>query len=165
MATPKAVTPIRIFWIILTVAATSSARSPSTAPAAATAPVASIVPPSQAPPSTSSMPTNLITAGNTIIMITVKDSDMPIARDNSSFLALHAAAVAIAAETPHTDMSAEITIFNDGEEIFSTFWPKINVLINTIGVTTQATKMPGTPSTNNRLINTSAPNNTKPVLM
>ena len=34
---------------------------------------------------------------------------------SSSFLALQAAAVAIAAETPHTDMSAEITMLSDGE--------------------------------------------------
>ena len=39
------------------------------------------------------------------------------------------------------------------------------MLIRTIGVTTQATKTPGTPRAINRDINTSAPNKTKPVLI
>ena len=54
----------------------------------------------------------------TTIMITVKISDSPMANDSSSFLALQAAAVATAADTPHTDMSAEITKFRDLDGIF-----------------------------------------------
>ena len=43
--------------------------------------------------------------------------------DSSSFFALQAAAVAIAADTPHTDMSAEITMLSEGDSIRSTRWP------------------------------------------
>ena len=71
------------------------------------------------------MPTAVITAGMTTIMMTVNESDSPIASDSSSFFALQAAAVAIAADTPHTDMSAEITMFSEGDGIFSTFCPKM----------------------------------------
>ncbi len=52
-----------MFWIILMVAATCRASSPSISPAAATAPVASMVPPIQAPPSTLLMPMALIATG------------------------------------------------------------------------------------------------------
>ena len=38
---------------------------------------------------------------------------------------LAAAAVAMAAEVPHTDMSAEMTMFRVREGILSTFWPKM----------------------------------------
>ena len=43
------------------------------------------------------------------IIITVKINDKPTANVKSVFLALHAAAVAIAADVPHTDVAAEIT--------------------------------------------------------
>ena len=139
-----------MFWIIFTVAATSSAALSSKPPAAATAPVESIVPPIQAPPRTELIPTARITAGITTIMMTVNESDSPMASDNSSFLALQAAAVAIAAETPHTDMSAEITMFSEGDGIRSTRCPKTYVEINTTGVTTHETNTPGNPKASSR---------------
>jgi len=60
--------------------------------------------------------------GITIIMIDVNIRDIPTAKVSSSFFALQAAAVAIAAETPHTDMSAEIVMFRVFEGIFNIFW-------------------------------------------
>ncbi len=111
-ATQKAITPISTFWISLTVAATYRARSPRKAPAAATAPVASMVPPIQAAPSTVGISRARITLGITTIMIAVKTRERPTARVSSSFLARHAAAVAMAADTPQTDMSAEMVMFS-----------------------------------------------------
>ena len=113
------------FWIILIVAATYIAFSPRKAPAAATAPVESMVPPIQAPPRISGSPIALITAGMTIIIMAVKTSDRPIESVNSSFLARQAAAVAMAAEVPQTDISAEITTLRVLDGIFMTFWPKM----------------------------------------
>ena len=149
----------------MTVAATARASSPNIAPAAATAPVESIVPPSQAPPRTLLMPMARMAIGITTIMITVKVRDRPIASDSSERLALHAAAVAIAADTPQTDMSAEITMFNVGEAIRRIRCPNQNVPTRTIGVTTQATNMPGNPKANKRPTRISAPSRTRPVLM
>ena len=165
MATQKAVTPMSTFWIILTVAATCRALGPMKAPAAATAPVASTVPPIQAPPRISGMPTQLMKAGMATIMMAVKVRDRPMDRVSSSFLARQAAAVAMAAEVPHTDMSAEMTMFRVREGILSTFWPKMKVLMSTMGVTTQATKMPGIPMARILWNSTSAPSSTRPVLM
>jgi hypothetical protein len=120
--------PIIEFWIIFTVAATSAGRLssislPSISPAATTAPVASIVPPSQAPPTIGSIPAQRMNGGIATIIATVNNSDSPIASDSSSFFALQAAPVAIAAETPHTDMSAEITMQSDFEGIFIQWTP------------------------------------------
>ncbi len=154
-----------MFWIILTVAATAKASSPNIAPAAATAPVESIVPPSQAPPSTLLMPKARMAIGITTIMITVKTSDSPIASDSSERLALQAAAVAIAAETPQTDISAEITMLSVGDPIRRIRCPNQNVPIRTIGVTTQDTNTPGNPNASKRPNRTSAPSSTRPVLM
>ena len=84
---------------------------------------------------------------------------------SSSFLARAAAAVAMAAEVPHTDISAEMTMFRVREGILSTFWPKMKVEISTIGVTTQATKMPGMPMAMILWKSTSAPSRTRPILM
>jgi len=42
---------------------------------------------------------------------------------SSSFLARQAAAVAMAAETPHTDMSAEMVMFSVLDGILTIFWP------------------------------------------
>ena len=95
-----------VFWIILTTAAICSACSPSSAPAATTAPVASTVPPIHAAPTTGFMPTARIPNGMTTIITTVKISDMPTASASSSFLARAAAAAAMAADTPHTDVAA-----------------------------------------------------------
>jgi hypothetical protein len=71
------------------------------------------------------MPTALMKAGMAIIMMAVKTRDRPMDRVSSSFLARQAAAVAMAAETPQTDMSAEMTMLRVLEGIFSTFWPKM----------------------------------------
>ena len=72
-------TPIRTFWIILTVEAIVSASFPRTAPAAATAPVESIVPPIQAAPTFLSMPLHRTNWGCTTIISEVNNSEMPIA--------------------------------------------------------------------------------------
>ena len=69
------------------------------------------------------MPDQAMNGGIATIISTVKASERPIARDNSSFLARQAAAVAIAAETPQTDMSAEITMQRDREGIRITCTP------------------------------------------
>ncbi len=71
------------------------------------------------------MPTALMKAGMAIIMMAVKVMERPRERVSSSFLARAAAAVAMAAEVPHTDMSAEMTMFRVREGILSTFWPKM----------------------------------------
>ena len=103
------------------VAATLNAFSPKKEPAATTAPVASIVPPIHAPPNISGIPTALINTGMITIMIEVKIMDNPMAVVSSSFLALHAAAVAMAAETPHTAISALTVIFKVLDPIFKMF--------------------------------------------
>ena len=158
------------FWIIFTVAATSAGRlssssRPSISPAATTAPVASIVPPSHAPPTIGSMPACRMKGGMATIIATVKASDRPMASDSSSFFALQAAPVAIAADTPHTDMSAEITMHSDFDGIFITRTPNQYVATSTIGVTTQLVSNPGRPSSSSRLKSTSAPKTTRPALM
>ena len=84
-------------------------------------------------------------AGMVTIMMAVKVRDRPMDRVSSSFLARQAAAVAMAAEVPHTDMSEEMVMFRVAEGILRTFWPKMKVVMSTMGVTTQATKMPGVP--------------------
>ena len=98
-------------------------------------------------------------------MIAVKVRESPTERVSSSFFARQAAAVAMAAEVPHTDISAEMTMFRVLEGIFSTFCPKMKVEISTMGVTTQATKIPGTPMARILPKSTSAPSRTRPVLM
>ena len=74
-------------------------------------------------------------------------------------------AVAIAAETPQTLMSALITMFNEGERIFRIRWPNQNVTTSTIGVTIHETKIPGNPRANSRPIRISAPSKTRPDLI
>ena len=59
------------------------------------------------------------------IMMAVNTMERPTDRVSSSFLARQAAATAIAAEVPHTDMSAEMVMFRVLEGIFRTFWPKM----------------------------------------
>jgi len=71
------------------------------------------------------IPTALIKAGMATIMTAVKTSESPTARVSSSFLALQAAAVAMAAETPQTDMSAEMVMLRVLDGIFTTIWPKM----------------------------------------
>ena len=50
IAMPRATKPMRMFWIILTSAATCPPTSPRACPASTTAPVESTVPPIHAPP-------------------------------------------------------------------------------------------------------------------
>ena len=98
-------------------------------------------------------------------MITVKISDMPTASVSSSFLARAAAAAAIAADTPHTEVAAAITMTSDGLAIFSTRVPNRYMKMMTVGVTTQATNKPGTPRRRTLPNRISAPSSTRPVLM
>jgi hypothetical protein len=57
------------------------------------------------------------------MQMAVNTMDRPMARVNSGFFALQAAAVAIAAETPQTDMSAEIVMFKVFDGILMNLWP------------------------------------------
>ncbi len=154
-----------MFWIILTTAATVSARGPRKAPAATTAPVESMVPPIQAPPRTGSMPTQAMNIGMKIIISTVKISVMPTARVSSSFLARDAAATAMAAETPQTEVAAAMMITSGLLTIFRTRVPKSHMKMITVGVTIQATISPGTPMLRILPNRISAPSSTRPVLM
>ncbi len=115
--------PIEMFWIILMVAAVYIATGPISSPAATTDPVLSTVPPIQAPASTWCMPTPLAIAGKRNIMIATKTMDRPMASVSSSFLARQAAAQAIAADTPDTDISAEMVMFNSLDGILTNFCP------------------------------------------
>ena len=67
------------------------------------------------------MPVNLTKSVITTIMIAVKTMLRLIATVSSSRLALLAAAVAIAADTPHTLISALIVMLSDLEAIFNIF--------------------------------------------
>ncbi len=69
------------------------------------------------------MPTIEITAGWITIITAVKTSERVIASEISSFFARQAAPVAMAAETPHTAISAEITMLSDGDSILRIFCP------------------------------------------
>ena len=79
--------------------------------------------PIQAPARISGMPTSLAKAGWATMQMAVKTMDRPMASVSSSFLARQAAAVAMAAETPQTDMSAEMVMFSVLEGILTIFWP------------------------------------------
>ena len=83
-----------------------------------------MVPPIQAAPTTGSIPIARIPIGIRTIITTVKIRVMPTARVSSSFLARAAAAMAMAAETPQTEVAAAMTMTNDGLAIFSTRVPK-----------------------------------------
>jgi hypothetical protein len=71
------------------------------------------------------MPTALMKMGITTIIMAVKTRLSPTARVSSSFLARQAAAVAMAAETPQTLMSALIVMLRVLEGIFTTVCPKM----------------------------------------
>ena len=88
------------------------------------------------------MPTALIPSGINTIISTVNIKDRPIANVKSFFLAPEAAAAAIAADTPHTEVAVAITITIGLETIFRNFVPKIHMKIITIGVTNQAIARP-----------------------
>jgi hypothetical protein len=96
---------------------------------------------------------------------TVKIKDIPTANVKSVFLALQAAAVAIAAEVPHTDVAAAIVITIRLFFIFKILVPKIHMKIITIGVTNQAIPKPYKPNFLMFANITVAPINTNPVLM
>ena len=82
--------------------ATSIACSPSSSPAATTAPLESTVPPIHAPPISWFNPIALMSGGIITNIRTVKISDMDMVSVRCSLRALLAAAMAIAADTPHT---------------------------------------------------------------
>ena len=164
-ATRNATTPISVFWIIFTTAAICSACSPSRAPAATTAPVASTVPPIQAAPTTGSRPAQRMPSGITIIIATVKISDMPTASVSSCRRARAAAATAMAADTPQTEVAAAMTITSDRLPIRRTRTPNWYMKTRTTGVTSQATNSPGAPRRRTLPNRTSAPSSTRPVLM
>ena len=65
----------------------------------------------------------LIAIGMTTIMIAVNRIEIPTDKVSSSFLARQAAAAAIAADTPLTDISAETVMFSSLDSILTTFWP------------------------------------------
>ena len=70
--------------------------------------------------------------------------DVTLAR--SAFLARQAAATAMAAETPHTEVAAAMMMVRVREDIFSHRVPNSHMKMMTVGVTTQATSSPGRPS-------------------
>ena len=127
--------------------------------------MASTVPPIQAAPTTGSMPAARIPSGITIIITTVKMSDMPTASVSSCFRARAAAATAMAADTPHTEVAAAMTITSDRLPIFRYPTPNRYMKKMTIGVTSQATNSPGRPRLRMLPKRISAPSRTSPVLM
>jgi len=112
-ATTKAIRAIITFWMSFITVATSIACSPSSSPAATTAPVESTVPPIHAPPTTKSIPRILIKAGKPTRSITVDNREIDIVNVSNSFLALVAAATAMAAETPQTEVAAAINTLSE----------------------------------------------------
>jgi hypothetical protein len=123
------------------------------------------VPPIQAAPTITSIPDARIPSGITTIITTVKIRDIPTASVSSSFFTRAAAATAIAAETPQTDVAAAITITSPRLGIRSQRVPKAYIVNKTTGVTIQATNRPGTPRSRMLLKRISAPSKTSPVLM
>ena len=123
------------------------------------------MPPIQAAPTTGSMPAARMPSGITIIITTVKMSDMPTASVSSCLCARAAAATAMAAETPQTDVAAAMTITSDRLPIFRKRTPKRYMKTMTSGVTSQATKSPGRPRLRMLPNRISAPSSTSPVLM
>ena len=82
----------------------------------------------------------LMMIGINTIINTVNIRDKPIAKVKSFFLAPEAAAAAIAADTPHTEVAVAITITIGLDTIFKNLVPKIHMKI--IGVTNQAIARP-----------------------
>ena len=142
MATKKAMKPMRMFWMDFTSTAACSASSPRALPASTTAPVESTVPPMRAPPINWLIPqARMIIGSNTIIRM-VKIMEMLMANDRSSFLALEAAPVAMAALVPHTEV-AEAKVMTKGLlSIFSTLVPNHHIKMMTMGVTIHAMPRP-----------------------
>ena len=96
----------------------------------------------RAPPINWFMPqARMIIGSNTIIRM-VKMMEMEMAMERSSFLALAAAPVAMAALVPHTEV-AEAKVMTKGLlPIFSTLVPNHHMKMMTIGVTPQAMPRP-----------------------
>ena len=111
------------------------------------------------------MPAARIPSGMTIIIATVKMSDMPTASVSSCLRARAAAATAMAAETPQTDVAAAMTMTSDRLPMRRKRTPNWYMNRMTIGVTNQATKSPGAPRRRMLPKSTSAPSSTRPVLM
>ena len=103
--------------------------------------------------------------GMKIIISTVKMRVIPTPRVSSSFLARVAAATAMAADTPQTDVAAAMIITSGLLTIFRTLVPKSHMKMITVGVTNQATISPGMPMLRILPNRISAPSSTRPVLM
>ena len=144
--------------------ATSIAASPSSSPAATTAPVESTVPPIQAPPTVSFIPAILMRTGRPTRSITVDNNEIEMTRVRRSFLALVAAATAIAAETPQTEVAAAIMTVSFLSN-FRTDVPYLYIINRTRGVTPQASSRPCIPKFSifeNRI---SEPSRTSPIFI
>lgn len=98
-----ATTPIRAFWVVLTIAATCRASSPARAPAAVTAAVVSMFPPIHAPATAGERPSASASAGRTKIDGRANRMTRLAAYASCSFLACTAPAALIAALTPQID--------------------------------------------------------------
>ena len=142
MATKKAMNPMRMFWMLFTSTAACSASGPRALPASTTAPVLSTVPPISEPPISWFMPHALIIMGSNTIMRIVNMMEMEMARERSSFFALAAAPVAMAAEVPQTDVADARVITRGLLSILSTLVPNHHMKMMTMGVTIQAMPRP-----------------------
>ena len=80
--------------------------------------------------------------GRPTIMRTVKMSEVPTANARSVFFALAAAAAAMAAEVPQTEVAAATVMTSGLFLIFSTLTPNHHMKTMTIGVTPQAMPRP-----------------------
>ena len=100
------------------------------------------MPPIHAPPTIGSMCTSLMKKGIPTIISTVKISEVPTANARSVFLAFAAAAAAMAADVPQTEVAAAIVITSGLFWILSTFTPSHHMKMMTIGVTPHAMPRP-----------------------
>ena len=80
--------------------------------------------------------------GMPTIMITVKMSELPTAKARSVFFARAAAAAAMAADVPQTEVAAATVITRGWLDIFSTRTPYHHMKTITTGVTPQAIPSP-----------------------
>ena len=122
--------------------AACSASAPSALPAKTTAPVESTVPPMSAPPISWLIPQALIIIGSNTIIRMVKIMEMEIAIERSSFFALAAAPVAMAAEVPQTLVAAARVITSGLLSILKTLVPSHHIKMMTMGVTIHAMPRP-----------------------
>ncbi len=88
----------------------------------------------------------VMTSAAATIISTVKMSEVPTAKARSVLRARAAAAAAIAAEVPHTDVAAAIVITSGLLRIFRNLVPYHHMKIITTGVTPQAMPRPYRPN-------------------